>query len=35
MFQELKLRKLLEFVQGKWVYRYNPNKQEMMGAVEE
>lgn len=35
MFQELKLRKLMEYVQGKWVYKHTPEKQERMGANEE
>ena len=35
MFQELKLRKLLEFIQGKWTYEYTPEKNSTMGAKEE
>jgi hypothetical protein len=26
MFQELKMRKLLEFIQGKWEYNHTPEK---------
>ena len=34
-FQELKMRKLMEFVRGDWTYREETNKLERMGAKEE
>jgi len=34
-FQELKVRKLQDFLEGKWAYKYDPAKVERMGAKEE
>jgi hypothetical protein len=34
-FQELKVRKLQDFLAGKWAYKCDPGKVERMGAKEE
>jgi hypothetical protein len=34
-FQELKVRKLQDYLDGKWVYKYEPNMIERMGLKEE
>lgn len=34
-FQELKVRKLQDFLEGKWAYKYDPAMVERMGAREE
>ena len=34
-FQELKMRKLMDFAQGKWAYEHEPRRVERVGAKEE